>query len=94
MGVGLALRRKGVLTWRAGANGIAIDRPRRPVRVPWVRIAALEETPEFFLVRLPSVGYYLPKRALGGPEREAEWRRVLFAGASSGDGAAGVAPDA
>lgn len=94
MGVGLRQLRSDPIVWRVTERGIEVDRWRRPVRIAWTRIAAVDETPEFFLVRLPAVGYYLPKRALGGPEREAEWRRALLGGVSARTGAASAAPSA
>ncbi|MDB4951124.1 MAG: hypothetical protein JWM27_3773 [Gemmatimonadetes bacterium] len=78
MGVGLAMRRQGELTWRVSADGIAIHRPRRPLHVPWGRIVAVDETPEFFLVRLTTVGFYLPKRVLGDSGGEGAWRTALM----------------
>jgi hypothetical protein len=69
LGVGIAIRRsRGHVVWRVGADGIEIDRPRRRLRVGWAQVGGVEETAEFFLLRLRTVGYYLPKRVLTAEE--------------------------
>jgi len=71
LGVGIALRRsRGRIVWRVGEDGIEIDRPRRRLRIAWGRVEGMEETAEFFLLRLRTVGYYLPKRALAVDEAD------------------------
>jgi hypothetical protein len=72
LGVGIGRRRqRAPIAWRVDADGISIDRPRRGLRIPWARIEAVDETAEFFFVRVAVVSYYLPKRALSDADADA-----------------------
>ena len=62
------------------AAGLRIAGAASAITLGWDAVVGARETPEFFFVLVgPRRGYYVPKRAVGGPEAEARLRALLRA---------------
>ena len=79
-GIGLRAMRdgRGAITYDIGGDGIEVSQPRHRWRVGRDEIVAADETPEFFVAATRRAAFYIPRRALGGADAEAELRSWLI----------------
>lgn len=81
-GIGLRALRDGsrAVTFDFGDGGVEVRQPRHRWRIARGEITGMDETPEFFVAATRRAAFYIPKRALGGAEGEAEVRAWLARG--------------